>query len=778
MSDQLHILIIDDDDVDQLTLKRSLKTAGLNVRTSIANTGIAGLEKLNSETFDCIFIDFKLPDIDGLELLQRIRDKDELLPVVLITSFGDERVAAKAIKLGASDYISKSLLTPEGISLSLRSSIRLSQAEKQKRAAEKQFQTTQQRLHAIINNTPIVVWEVDKNGIFLFAEGRGLEQIRKGNEDFVGKSIFDIYNNDPSVIRNLKEAFAGKIDKATVEVDGFCYETLYQPVRDEEGNIIGISGISFEITDRIKSERTLKKAKELAEESVKVKEQFFANMSHEIRTPMNGIIGLTSVLLKMDQPDEQRTYLEAIHSSSERLLVIINDLLDFSKMEAGKLSLEETEFDLRGLINSTIEILNQKARERNNRLKVIIDADIPEMVTGDQVRLSQILTNLVGNAIKFTENGQIRILADNVKETPEEVIIEFEVQDTGIGIPEDKLNTVFESFTQASNETTRKYGGTGLGLTITRQLIEMQGGKLSVRSREGEGSTFTFQLLFKKIKPEQTPEKDSDSMLNPADLGKVRVLLAEDNEINQLLARKVITDWGFEIDIAGNGKIAIDMLQQNDYDVVLMDMQMPEMDGYEATVFIRNEMGAKSNIPIIAFTAHATKMEIGKCMLAGANAYVSKPLKPDELLSEIYDLVCKDGTVVFKPEEETSPELTKIESGDISIDLTFLKDMAAGNQNFLDEIVEMFISSTPETLAKMQDAVSGNDWVKVKALAHKLKSSMFLVGIKELEMNMIAIEQNAADETDRHLVQRLLDRTRRICDLAIPKLKAQSSFPG
>ncbi|KAA9346126.1 response regulator [Adhaeribacter soli] len=773
MAEPLHILIIDDDDVDRLTLKRSLKNAGLNVRTAVADTAAAGLEKFRQEKFDCIFIDFKLPDLDGLELLQQIREEDALVPVVLITSYGDERVAAEAIKLGASDYISKALLTPEGVSHSLRSTIRLSQAERLKKSVEEQFQATQERLHTVVNNTPIVVWEIDENDCFVIMEGKGLEQLGIKPEDAIGKNMYEVFPDSPSVTDNIRKALNNEVNSATVETQGYCYQTLYQVITDDQGKVTGLSGISFEITDRVKSERTLQKAKDLAEDSVKIKEQFFANMSHEIRTPMNGIMGLTEVLLKMEMTDEQRTYLDAIRTSSERLLVIINDLLDFSKMEAGKLTLHETGFNLRQLIADTVELLSSQAKDRNNRLKVIIDSEIPEEVVGDQVRLSQILTNLIGNAIKFTENGQIRILADLVNTTEEDVLVEFEVQDTGIGIPEDKLASIFESFTQASNETTRKYGGTGLGLTITRQLVEMQGGKLTVRSRVGEGSTFRFALKFKTASEKASGTREIMQEIDPAELGKVRVLLAEDNEINQMLARKVITDWGFELDVASNGRIAVEMLKEKDYDVVLMDMQMPEMDGYEATVYIRNEMGPKSNIPIIAFTAHATKMEIGKCMLAGANAYVSKPLKPAELLNEIYDQVSKEPGVVFKPSLEPEAEEKPEQLSDIKIDLTFLKEMAGGNQVFMNEIVDMFISSTPESLAKMQEAIAENDWINVKAIAHKLKSSMFLVGIKELEMNMVAIEQNAGNPAEQHLVQRLLDRTRRICEFAIPRLKAK-----
>ncbi|MFC5270187.1 response regulator [Adhaeribacter terreus] len=771
MPETLHILIIDDDDVDRLTIKRSLKTAGISAETTVADSGNAGLAHIKTKSFDCIFIDFKLPDMDGLELLQKIRETDADVPVLLVTSYGDERIATKAIQLGAADYISKTQLTPEGISQSLRSAIRLKKTELEKREALKQLQNTQAELQTIIENIPIIISKVDKDGNFTFSAGKGLSLIGRKTHDVIGKSLFDVYANNPKLLEEVRKAMNGQITRTTNLINGSYFETLFQPIRTNSGEFNGLMSFSFDITDRMKSEETLKKAKELAEETVKVKEEFFANMSHEIRTPMNGIIGLTSVLQKTELTDEQRTYLDAIHTSSEHLLVIINDLLDFSKMEAGKIMLEEINFDLRKLINDTVELLSPKARERNNRLKVIVDPQIPEQVCGDPVRFSQVLTNLIGNAIKFTENGQIRILAENIKETADSILLEFEVQDTGIGIPEDKLQSIFESFTQASSDTTRKFGGTGLGLTISKQLIEMQGGKLSVRSKQGEGSTFTFSINFKNPEAQPLQATAEELEIDPKELGPVRVLLAEDNEINQLLARKVITDWGFELDIAANGRIAVELLKENDYDVVLMDMQMPEMDGYEATKYIRNEMGPKSNVPIIAFTAHATKMEIGKCMLAGANAYVSKPLKPNELLSEIYDLVNQEPGIVFKPDLTEENTTASENIGEVNIDLTFLKEMAAGNQTFMDEIIGMFISATPESLQKMQEAINENDWTNVKAIAHRLKSSMFLIGIKELEMNMATIEQNAQNAEENELVQKLLDRTKKICEAAITKLK-------
>jgi PAS domain S-box-containing protein len=772
MAEKIKILIIDDDEVDRATVKRSLRSAEVDAETFMADSAAAGLKLIKEHTFDCLLIDFKLPDMDGLELLQEIRKINRIVPVLLVTSYGDERVAAEAIKMGASDYISKSLLTPESVSHSLRTAIRLARIEQAKSEAEENLKDTQNHLQTIIENTPIVLWGIDNEGIFNFTAGKGLEFVGIKGNGAIGRSVNEIFKNWPEVISNIKNALRGEINKASNAINGFVFETLYRRTYNAKREVIGLTGISFDITDRVKSEKALEKARDMAEESVRVKEQFFTNMSHEIRTPMNGIIGLSGVLQKTELNEEQRTYLDAIRTSSERLMVIINDLLDFSKIESGKISLEETNFNLRQLIVENIELLNPKAAEQQNRIKVIVDSEVPDEVAGDPVRLSQVLTNLIGNAIKFTEKGQVRILVENLQESPEDITLEFEIQDTGIGIPEDKLSTIFESFTQASNDTTRKYGGTGLGLTISRQLIEMQGGKLNVRSKPGEGSTFSFILTYKKAITENAAPKSEEILdIDPNELGALNILLAEDNEINQLLAKKVISDWGFNLDIAANGRIAVDMLKKKDYDVILMDMQMPEMDGYEATVYIRNEMGPKSNTPIIAFTAHATKTEIGRCMLAGANAYVSKPLKPNELLSEIYDLVMQEPGIGFIPEIKEEELSGKINSEDINIDLSFLKEMAQGNTTFMEEILTMFINSTPDNLAKMQELLDSQDWDTLKAIAHRLKSSMFLVGIKELEMNMATIEQLALNPEERHVIPGLLTRTSGICELAIEKLK-------
>jgi signal transduction histidine kinase/CheY-like chemotaxis protein/ligand-binding sensor domain-containing protein len=385
----------------------------------------------------------------------------------------------------------------------------------------------------------------------------------------------------------------------------------------------------------------LSESQRRAEEAKQFERQFLANMSHEIRTPMNAIIGMSNLALKTNLNAQQLKYLNGIKTSSQNLLVIINDILDITKIDSGKIEFENIEFSMHDVLNTVHTTLHFKAEEKGLRLIEYLDTEIPKVLTGDPVRLGQVLINIAGNAIKFTEKGKVEINCHLV-EINERAHIEFTISDTGIGIPEDKVDKVFDSFTQASSDTTRKYGGTGLGLAISKQLVELQGGRIKVSSKVGQGTSFSFILSFHYAHESQVIKQQTNTEEYYArKLENVRVLLVDDNSFNQVVAADTLTDLinGVKIDMAENGKIAVEKMESNDYDIVLMDIQMPEMDGLEATRRIRSMQSMKSKIPIMAMTAAASKIEIERCFNVGMNEYISKPFQPLALLEKMAGIV-------------------------------------------------------------------------------------------------------------------------------------------
>ena len=385
--------------------------------------------------------------------------------------------------------------------------------------------------------------------------------------------------------------------------------------------------------------------KERAQQSEKFKQQFLANMSHEIRTPLNAVIGMTNLLLNQNPKEEQLRYLRSMKQASHSLLGIINDILDLAKIEAGKINLEQIDFSLKETLEGVCNTLQIKADEKNISLNCNIHSETPEFIKGDPVRLTQILTNLVSNAIKFTEKGGVTIEAQKIMNiqtaAPEIVLLNFKIIDTGIGIEPSKINRIFESFTQASDDTTRKYGGTGLGLTITKQLIELHTGTVNIQSEPGKGTTFEVILPY-HTGNYIAPKSDGFMGDNQQPDKPLRILLVEDQPLNQIVAVDTLESMfnKINIDVAKNGREAVEMVNSNSlYDLVLMDVQMPEMDGYEATETIRKRNDEKANTTIMAMTANVTKEETDKCVISGMNDFIAKPFEPSLLKEKILKLV-------------------------------------------------------------------------------------------------------------------------------------------
>ncbi len=383
-----------------------------------------------------------------------------------------------------------------------------------------------------------------------------------------------------------------------------------------------------------KRTKELVKSRKRAEESAKAKEQFLANMSHEVRTPMNAIIGFTDLLNDAELNDEQRSFLGAIKTSSENLLVIINDILDFSKISSGKLRLEFVTVDINSLISDAIYSFLFQAKSKNLNLNYEIDSKISSLLLGDPVRLQQILNNLLSNAVKFTESGRVELCCRVLKDSNESQSLEFKVSDTGIGIEEDKLDFIFENFSQENESVTRRFGGTGLGLSISKQLVELFQGELFVESEKGKGTIFT--VIIELNKSSAIISKPIDIQVNEQhSFEGSSILIVEDNEFNQLLVESILADKNVKISCVSNGQEALAILNSQKFDIILMDIQMPVMDGIETTLKIRKEL--KLDVPIIALTANALKEDKEKYLNAGMDSYISKPFDQHELLQVISD---------------------------------------------------------------------------------------------------------------------------------------------
>lgn len=407
---------------------------------------------------------------------------------------------------------------------------------------------------------------------------------------------------------------------------------------DSQGVLQYISGVNIDITEQKLFEEKLIEAKTSAENAAKSRQQFLSNMSHEIRTPLNSILGFTNVLLKTELDVQQKEFLDAINTSGKSLNLLINDILDLAKVDAGKMTFETKPFEIRKSITALLHSFDMKIREKNLELVEVYDNKIPPILVGDLLRLNQIILNLISNAVKFTHKGKIKLTIKLLHEDQENVTIEFVVSDSGIGIADNKLNSIFNLFEQAEINTSTSYGGTGLGLSIVKQLVEGQGGSVSVKSKLGEGSVFSVILPFGKA---NLKLEEEIILLDPvSEIKNLRVLVAEDVPLNQLLIKIILNDFGFEHEIVGNGKLAIEKMETNTYDIILMDLHMPEVNGFEATEYIRKTL--KSYIPIIALTADVTTMDVSKCKEFGMNSYISKPIEEKLLYNKIVELVKKN----------------------------------------------------------------------------------------------------------------------------------------
>lgn len=521
------------------------------------------------------------------------------------------------------------------------------------------------------------------------------------------------------------------------------------------------------------------KEKEVAERTAQLKQQFMANMSHEIRTPMNAIVGMTRLLLGKEPREDQVKYLDAIRQSADNLLVIINDILDLSKIEAGKIVIEQTDFSLKGIIQSMRDMLLYNAEQKQIELRTYVDPAIPARLIGDPTRINQVLVNLTGNAIKFTESGYVEVRATAQKREPGKVWVQFDVSDTGIGIAPDYVDRIFESFTQAGTDTARKFGGTGLGLTISKQLAALMGGNITVKSQLDVGTTFTVTIPFEESAIQDEPQ--TISVINNdirKKLSNIRILLVEDNEFNRMVAEDTLKEIlpGITVDIAVNGKEAVECVQASHYDIVLMDIQMPIMNGVEATQAIRQLPEPKSKVNIIAMTANVLQEDVKKYFEIGMDAYVSKPFHTEELLlkmatvlNELKGSAEQPGGV---PAPQAVPEPAAPALPDKVTDMQFLRQFTGGNTEKMAKYIGMFLENGPKLLTNVNKALETKDYPSMKIAAHSLKPQLSYMGVKEDVSHIFLIEQTAGESAHFERLPALVANLNRLCEKAFAELRA------
>jgi len=611
-------------------------------------------------------------------------------------------------------------------------------------------------------------------------------------EKITGTAFFDYFTEPHKAHELYTEIYAkGSITDSQLTLrhkDGKLTDFLFNGsvYKDANGNVQGIVVVARDVTDKKRIAKELTEAKIAAERSteiaeiakrkaeratlvaenaLKAKQQFLSNMSHEIRTPMNAIIGFTRVLLKTELTAKQKEYLSAIKMSGDSLIVLINDILDLAKVDAGKMTFENIPFKLSMSISAMLHLFEPKIHEKNLTLIKDYDENIPDVLMGDPVRLHQIIMNLVSNAVKFTSHGSITMSVHLIKEDEEKASIEFAVADTGIGISVNKIDTIFENFQQAYSGTSRLYGGTGLGLAIVKQLVESQGGTIRVKSTVNEGSVFSFSMDFPKTNAEA--EYETESVVFDEDIDSLKILVVEDIVLNQLLMRTILEDFGFECDIAADGQKAIDKLQKNTYDAILMDLQMPVMNGFKATEHIRTIM--KLTVPIIALTADVTTVDVAKCKAAGMNDYVSKPVNERFLYNKIVGLVKKSQLVhEYNIEKPGIVEKTKC------IDLKYLNDRTKSNPDLMMQMISLYLKQTPPLIRTMKQGLKDKDWNQLYAAVHKMIPSFSMMGISSNFENMAKqVQEFASKQLESEAIPEMVSQLENVCNQACKELKIE-----
>ena len=776
------ILVVDDNPDKRLALKAVLSPLGYSIVE--AESGVEALRCVMKQSFAVILLDVRMPDMDGFETAGLIRERreSEMTPIIFITAFASDEIAPTARYVeGAVDFIFSPVLPDElrakvsvFANLFMKAEVLASQARDVQRSVD--------RLRLLTDAAPIGIFQTDADGRYIYSNPRwseiiGIPAVQARGQDWPSmlqreglEKLVRPLSPRPSDAAEICERFE-------ISHPGEAKRTVLvtsQPIPDSDGGQGGWVGTVADVTAEADAEIAMAHARDEADEASLLKSDFLANMSHEIRTPMNGVIGMVDLLLESDLDDRQKKYAQTVRDSGEAMLDIISDILDFSKVEAGKLEIESIEFELRDTFDDVVGLLERSCKVKDLTLQTDIHESVPVTVVSDPGRLRQILINLIGNAIKFTDSGQIVVTASRVNDSASTPLLRFEVTDSGVGIAPGNLGTIFQPFMQADTSTSRKYGGTGLGLAISGRLIALMGGDCGVASDLGVGSTFWFTI--KVGTPTSATDDAQDegvrgaemktvisangSLIDPPERqGPALILLVEDDEINQKVATAMLEKLGYQVDVVADGRQAVDAALRTPYRAVLMDCHMPVLDGYEATEELRRRQGSADRTPVIALTAGAMQSDRERCIGAGMDDYISKPLR----LAALDDLLLK----WVQPGSVHSVEPDQLDKGPLpsppSVDgprqplfdpviVNRLETLdGATDQNLMSEVAEMFVSDADSRLGELDRAFEAGDSEATSVAAHTLGGASANLGATELASLCSALEKNgpATDATGR-----------------------------
>lgn len=767
----LNILVVEDDLPSRVFISTILKGYFQNI--FMAENGQEGLEVFKEHSPDIIVSDIGMPVMNGLDMARYIRRINPRVPIILTTAFDNKSVLLEAIELGINSYIIKPVQKEQMITVleNVSSTILI----------ERQLKQQEDRLKVLssaVEHSLSFVLIFDKNGIIEYANPALCDSTGFSPEELIGNNIkllevydFDGYSAYHKAVNEFSE-WQGELPVKMKNGDSFWVssacsliyndeslepkyvqvseditvkkiqednlikynEKLEQKVKERTSALESINQkLLSEIETRKKTEQDLIKAKEAAEAANKAKSLFLAKVTHELRTPMNGVLGMTSILLDSNIDEKQRRALNIVKYSADTLLNIINDLLDWSKIETGKLSLDNRVFNLREMLNHTYDMLFSIAASKGLEFKLHLTNDIPEFFLGDSNRIQQVLINLLGNAIKFTEDGYVELTVQKLNQKDRIVELEFMVKDTGIGIEPEKVSRLFQSFSQIDNTLTRKYGGTGLGLAISKEIVEMMNGKIVCNSVPDVGSSFEFsiQLELSDSSSKLIDSVSDNSLAHIADTYpdfNLSILVVEDSIINQQVINEALLKKNCKVDLANNGKESIDKFKTNAYDLIFMDIQMPGMDGLQATSAIR-EIEKENKLirtPIISLTAHDDEHSKIDAKEAGCDGFISKPFK----WGEIYKVL--NSYYQIKKSKYHNAE---------TVNLTNLMNSINHNKDILKKLSQYFVDNVPQEMIDLRKSVEDNNFEDIVKYSHKMKSEFGNFGAERSVELLKAMEQ-------------------------------------